>query len=130
MSPLARSLLALAALLAAADAMSNPFCDHDMIGETSDRPITFRKTVTGGEMFSVDNRCAFPGSELAGESFDVCNVYSKPKVRIAIGMLEIQTPFPVIVECPKDVPGCSSLDVQVTQYCRGAKNSLPPGYSY
>ncbi|XP_063376745.1 uncharacterized protein LOC134664086 [Cydia fagiglandana] len=119
MSPLARSLLALAALLAAADAKANPFCDSALIGDMTDNPITFHLTLAGGEVKQVPNKCAKPGSELAGESLNVCNTpMSKPKIQLAVGSRLNYSP--IMVDCPSSIPGCSSLDVQVTQYCKPA----------
>ncbi|XP_061708059.1 uncharacterized protein LOC133533792 [Cydia pomonella] len=123
MPPLARSLLALAALLAAADARANPFCDFAMIGDVTDRPITFHLTVAGGVTTTIPDKCAMPGSELAGESINVCNTpSSKPRIQLALGSdLNFS---PIYIDCPGNIPGCSSLDVRVTQFCKPA--GLPP----
>ncbi|XP_047987890.1 uncharacterized protein LOC125227591 [Leguminivora glycinivorella] len=123
MSPLARSLLALAALLAAADAEPNPFCDSLDLGRDYGFPLSnyqkFTLTVAGGKVV-IPDKCSRPGNKIVGESISVCNTpNSKP---IIMPALQTQYHFKpnfalVDIRCPRDVAGCDRLKVEIWQFC-------------
>ncbi|XP_063376746.1 uncharacterized protein LOC134664087 [Cydia fagiglandana] len=124
MSPLARSLLALAALLAAADAIPNPFCDSLSRGkQTYDSSETFEITATGDSVTTIPDKCARPGRRLVGDYLSVCNAYHKPKLDTPMG---IANPLgAVYITCPRSEAGCSQLKLQVTQYCEMVTGPTP-----
>ncbi|XP_061708058.1 uncharacterized protein LOC133518397 [Cydia pomonella] len=123
MSPLARSLLALAALLAAADAMTNPFCDSLSRREQTDDYETFVITGTGDSVTEIPDKCTRPGRKLVGDYLSVCNAYHRPKLATPMG---IAHPLgAVYITCPKTVDGCSRLQLHVTQYCKMVTGPTP-----
>ncbi|XP_061707966.1 uncharacterized protein LOC133518310 [Cydia pomonella] len=127
--PLARSLLALAALLAAADATTNPFCDSLSRGQQTDDYEYFVLTGTGDATTKIPDKCSRPGRELVGDYISVCNTpYSKPQLRSLMLGTDITTiPFwAVYIGCSHTIPGCSRLEVQVTQYCKMVTAPTPP----
>ncbi|XP_063529951.1 uncharacterized protein LOC134741111 [Cydia strobilella] len=115
MSPLACCLVALAALFAVSDAnMINPFCSSVSLGESMVHEVTFNMNVSGGDVF-IPNKCP-EDHDLKGQDLNVCNIpNSMPEVHtFTIG----KHPFEkVYIDCPNNTRGCSSLELQVTQYC-------------
>ncbi|XP_061708001.1 uncharacterized protein LOC133533801 [Cydia pomonella] len=124
MSPLACSLLALAALIAAADALKpNPYCSYLEMGQTEGYPtdnyVEFTLNVAGGTI-TIPDKCTRLGNMIIGEAISVCNTpNSKPEITPA---LQTEYQFKpnlgsVHIECPSDIDGCDRLDVEITQYC-------------
>ncbi|XP_061708012.1 uncharacterized protein LOC133518356 [Cydia pomonella] len=118
MSPLACSLVALAALFAVSDARGprtvDPFCSSSYLGDAWGAPHAFKLTVSGGDV-EIPDRCK-EGRILVGQDISVCNSpNSNPEVHpFHFG----QYPFKkVYIDCPHSTRGCSSLEVKVTQYC-------------
>ncbi|XP_047987833.1 uncharacterized protein LOC125227541 [Leguminivora glycinivorella] len=116
MSPLARSLLVLGALLAAADAMSNPFCDSLSRGEETGDYESFVLTGTGDAVTVIPDKCSRPGRKLVGDYLSACNPYHTPKLSTPMGIRN--SLGAVYITCARTDPGCSSLQVQVLQYCK------------
>ncbi|XP_063358751.1 uncharacterized protein LOC134648198 [Cydia amplana] len=123
MSPLARSLLALAALLAAADAipkLPNPFCDSLSIGKeyigNRDDSIKFKLTVSGEFYTIIPDKCTRPGRRLLHQYLRVCN---PPNNKPSISLVKSSDPYTAItLDCPRDVPGCTNLELNVRQDCK------------
>ncbi|XP_063375853.1 uncharacterized protein LOC134663414 isoform X2 [Cydia fagiglandana] len=124
MSPLACSLLVLAALIAATDALlANPFCNYLELGETEGYPennyVDFTLTVAGG-IITIPDKCSRPGNKLIGEAITVCNVpNSKPGITQALQtQYHFKPNFALVnIYCPSDIPGCDRLKVKVMQFC-------------
>ncbi|XP_061708056.1 uncharacterized protein LOC133518396 [Cydia pomonella] len=120
MSPLACSLLALAALFAVSNAKNvhipNPFCDERMRGIEGDSSEHFKMTVSGGVVNIPDN-CTRLGRKLVGEDVSVCNApYSKPLLRSVFGL---SNKFGILgIDCPTNTNGCMTLELDVTQHCK------------
>ncbi|XP_047987764.1 uncharacterized protein LOC125227481 [Leguminivora glycinivorella] len=117
MSPLACSLIALAALFAVSNAASvaNPFCDGVSLGDSSLPPEKeFKLTVSGGDII-IPNRCKLD-RKLVGQSLSVCNTdNSMPEIHPnTIGARPYEKVF---IDCPKSTRGCEDLELKVTQYC-------------
>ncbi|XP_063618125.1 uncharacterized protein LOC134791005 [Cydia splendana] len=124
MSPLACSLLVLAVLIAATDALiANPFCSFLELGETDGYPednyVDFTLTGADGSL-TIPDKCTRPGNKLIGESISVCNTpNSKPKIRQALQSdYDFAPNFgKVFISCPIEIPGCDRLQVEVMQFC-------------
>ncbi|XP_047987932.1 uncharacterized protein LOC125227620 [Leguminivora glycinivorella] len=119
MSPLACSLLALAALLAAADGVMPPFCGHLWLGRRTIDKIEFVLTVSGG-VVNIPDKCSLPGRRLVGEDFTACNEPNyTPTIRQAYKPPNDKTPnFAMVdIECPSNFTGCNQLALKVEQYC-------------
>ncbi|XP_047987829.1 uncharacterized protein LOC125227536 [Leguminivora glycinivorella] len=72
MSPLACSLLALTALLAAADAvMPPPDCTSVTLGKVTEDVTTFSLNVGGGDV-RIPDKCTRPGRKLVGVKIEAC----------------------------------------------------------
>ncbi|XP_061707970.1 uncharacterized protein LOC133518314 [Cydia pomonella] len=120
MSPLARSLLALAALLAAADALANPYCDYLTIGRNyyadGDNVIKYTLTVSGEFYTIIPDKCSRPGRRLVHQTLVVCN---DPNNVPRISLVKHSDPYTAVtIECPRDVPGCLNLELHVRQDCK------------
>ncbi|XP_063529606.1 uncharacterized protein LOC134740883 [Cydia strobilella] len=123
MSPLACSLLALAALFAATDALfPNPYCSFLEMGKTDgypqDNEVDFTITVAGGYI-TIPDRCTRPGNKLVGQSISVCNApNSKPEIIVPLRTDYRRPNFgSLYIHCPSGFPGCDRLEVHVWQYC-------------
>ncbi|XP_063617156.1 uncharacterized protein LOC134790315 [Cydia splendana] len=120
MSPLARSLLALAALLAAAYAKRNPFCDSLNIGDeyigNQDDTINFKLTVSGEFYTVIPDKCTRPGRRLVHQYLSVCNT---PNNKPTISLVKDSEPYTAVTfDCPREVPGCTHLELNVEQVCK------------
>ncbi|XP_047987760.1 uncharacterized protein LOC125227478 [Leguminivora glycinivorella] len=115
MSPLACSLLAFTALFATADAVDPiNYCGSLLLGKKTEDQIDFRITAPGGDV-SIPDKCARPGRKLVGEYIYVCD---PGEYQPTVSERREGPPFSLVnIDCPSDVGGCSSLDVQVTQHC-------------
>ncbi|XP_063359134.1 uncharacterized protein LOC134648544 [Cydia amplana] len=115
MSPIALPLLAVAVLLAAADAQSN--CKTVLFGVTTSDPINFipAQYQSGGARLFMDNECQKQQRRmLAGELVTVCDYNPNG---VAPDIIEAYPPqfSPVDVRCPD---GCPSGGVaKIVQYC-------------
>ncbi|XP_061708061.1 uncharacterized protein LOC133533794 [Cydia pomonella] len=115
LSPIARSLLALAVLLAAADAQTN--CKTVLFGVATNIPINFTPAEyqAGGARLYMDNECQKQQRRmLAGELVTACD-YSQ--YGVAPDISEVYPPqfSPVDVRCPDGCPGGGVT--KIVQYC-------------
>ncbi|XP_061728831.1 uncharacterized protein LOC133533796 [Cydia pomonella] len=122
MSPLTRSLVAFAALLAAADANSvfanadsNPFCNSVATGnQRSDgapwqRPnFVFEVSRPSGTV-DIPDKCSQSGKTLVAQSIYACSRAGPPS--ISVGGQQFS---PITVMCPDTAGGCS---FNVSQFC-------------
>ncbi|XP_047987652.1 uncharacterized protein LOC125227387 [Leguminivora glycinivorella] len=118
MSPLACSVVALAALFAVSNAASveDPFCANLFLGDSSLQPGTeFTMNVSGGEVI-IPNRCPLASPNLWGQYLKVCNEEtSLPEIRpFTFGGRPYEK---VNIDCPKSTRGCDRLELKVTQLC-------------
>ncbi|XP_063529953.1 uncharacterized protein LOC134741115 [Cydia strobilella] len=136
MTPLSRSLLALAALLAAADATvtpTPPLCGGLCQGFTMDIPPRINH-VSGSFNFMLEtdghnevlkdipNFCSATGNgNISKQIVYVCNKYPHPSVQIfppaQVHALGDTVLSPAYASCEKD-PECGPLSWNITQVCR------------
>ncbi|XP_063618130.1 uncharacterized protein LOC134791009 [Cydia splendana] len=115
MSPVTRSLLALAVLVAAADAQSN--CRTVLFGVATSDPINFQPTQynAGGARLYMENECQNQQRRmLAGELVTACDYNPNG---VAPDITEVSPPqfSPVDVRCLDGCPGGGI--VKIVQYC-------------
>ncbi|XP_063529949.1 uncharacterized protein LOC134741109 [Cydia strobilella] len=115
MSPIARFLLALAVLLAAADAQSN--CKTALFGVATSDPINFlpAEYKAGGSRLLMDNECQKQKQRmLVGELVTACDYNPNG---VAPDITEVYPPqfSPVDVRCPDGCPGGGVA--KIVQYC-------------
>ncbi|XP_061707967.1 uncharacterized protein LOC133533802 [Cydia pomonella] len=124
MLPLARSLLALAALLSVTEArLANPFCSDLHLGKDDGYPknnyVDFTITVSGGTI-TIPDKCSRPGNKIVGESISICNTpNSKPEIWQALQTeYHFKPNFALFhIDCPSNIAGCDRLKVEIRQYC-------------
>ncbi|XP_047987868.1 uncharacterized protein LOC125227570 [Leguminivora glycinivorella] len=122
MSPLARSLLALAALIAAADAELPNYCSNErtgkQVGIPADNVEKFTLTVSGG-LVRIPDKCTRPGNKMIGEYKSVCNIPNyQPKIRHILKTHRRYYDSEIYIDCPSNITGCDSLKLEITQYCQ------------
>ncbi|XP_061707997.1 uncharacterized protein LOC133518341 [Cydia pomonella] len=118
MSPLARSLLALAALLAAADAQGQ--CTTKTVGQVTNHPVYIGPVHIDppAEEVDIDDGACGPYRKAVGEKIVCCNTslypnYPPPNIDGPYYPPYL-SPFTVSVVDPR---GC---DCHITQYCPGS----------
>ncbi|XP_063529605.1 uncharacterized protein LOC134740882 [Cydia strobilella] len=130
MTPLARSLVAFAALLAAADASSsyasadssssyvsadsNPFCNSVATGTQSSYGQPWQRPSFVFELFersgkvNIPDKCSRSGKKLVAQSIYGCSIRGPPAIFVD-GQFS-----PVTITCPNIDGGCS---LNISQFC-------------
>ncbi|XP_047987943.1 uncharacterized protein LOC125227630 [Leguminivora glycinivorella] len=125
MSPLARSLLVLATLLAVAGALANPSCSSVVLGPGGGKdPYNSTQEINNSDQASgtvnIPDKCTDSEKHLVSQDVGACSKGgSAPHITVMGNRFS-----PVVITCPEDAGGCPVVELYVMQYCAFNKHTF------